>query len=618
MMNKPKMHTPDLTKENIAKLAELFPHCVTESRDEAGNLQKAIDFDQLRQVLSDHVIEGPRERYHLNWPGKGNALLAANAPIAKTLRPCREESVGFDTTQHLFIEGDNLDALKLLQETYLNRVNAIYIDPPYNTGNDLIYDDDFAESIDGYLAKSYQRSEEGIPLVANPESKGRFHSDWLSMLYPRLTIAARLLSDDGVIFISIDDCEVANLRRMCDEIFGRDAWIATFVWKSRQNKDNRPEKGASIDHEYVLCYGSRVRGDKRNHDQYTNPDNDLRGPWASANMVGLATRDRRPNLHYDLIDPATRINYGCPAMGWRYDPTTMKKLIGEKRILWPSSPQGRPRRKSFLSELSSEFTGVSSIIGDGVFTRDGTSDITKLFSFRAMDFPKPVALIVEILQQAMGTDGVVLDFFAGSGTTAHAVMSLNGQDGGTRRYIMVQLREQCDEQSESFKSGLATIADIAKERIRRAGEQVKRDAGLNGTALDVGFRVLKVDSSCMKDVYYRPDQVKPELLGGYVDNIKQDRTDEDLLFQVLLDWGVDLSLPIKTEKVVGKNVLFVDENALAACFEPDIDEDFVKALATRKPLRAVFRDAGYGGDDVKINVEQIFKQLSPGTEVKTL
>ena len=626
-MDKLKLHTPDFTQENIAGLAELFPNCVTEAQSEDGSIKRAIDFDQLRQELSDHIVDGPRERYHLNWPGKREALLAANAPIAKTLRPCPEESVDFDTTKNLFIEGDNLDALKLLQETYLNKVKMIYIDPPYNTGNDFVYDDDFSENASGYFRRSNQTSESGGRLVANTEANGRFHSDWLSMMYSRLKLARNLLRDDGLIFISVDDNELHNLRKMGDEIFGSDKFIASFVWKSRQNKDNRTTTGASIDHEYILGYGKSIRGERRKRDQYTNPDNDSRGDWSSANMVGIATKDRRPNLHYALIDPETSINYGCPEMGWRYDRNTMSKLIAEKRILWPSSPDGRPRRKAFLSELESEFTGVSTIIGEGVFTRDGTSDVRNLFDANVFSFPKPVRLMQMLVEQSTSDSDIVLDFFAGSGTTAQAVMAQNIADGGNRQTILVQLPEFLDSANPDQKTAAdfcvsigrsPTIAELTKERVRRAGKKIKEEAGFEGQNLDIGFRVLKVDTSNMKDVYYKPDAVKKHELFDHIENIKEDRSPEDLLFQVLLDWGVDLSLPIAGEQIDGKTVFFVDQNALAACFDTGITEELVKKLAARKPLRAVFRDSGFGSDAVKINVEQIFKLISPGTEVKAI
>jgi len=618
-MEKLKLHSPDFTQENIAKLAELFPNCVTESKADDGTVKSTIDFEQLRQELSTSVVEGPQERYQLNWPGKREALLTANAPIAKTLRPCREESVDFDTTQNLFIEGDNLDALKLMQETYLNKVTMIYIDPPYNTGNDFVYADDFAEDSKAYLERSNQKDDQGKRLVANTESNGRFHSDWLSMIYSRLKLARNLLCEDGAIFISIDDGEIANLRKACDEIFGEEKFVGQFIWKSRQNKDNRSKNGASIDHEYVVVYGKTIRGADRNLIGYSNLDNDPRGDWASANMVGLATADRRPNLHYDLVDPATGTNYTCPPMGWRYDRKTMATLIAEGRILWPAAPEGRPRRKAFIKDFSSEQTGYSSIVGRDIYTRNGTADIEDLFARRVMDFPKPVSLIRELVQQAaIDKNGVILDFFSGSATTAHAVMALNAEDGGKRRFIMVQLPETCEEQSEAYKAGYKTIVEIGKERIRRAGKKIKEKNTLTAPDLDIGFRVLKIDTSNMKDVYYAPDAVAQSDLLGQVNNVREDRTPEDLLFQVLLDWGVDLALPITQETITGKNVFFVDGNALAACFETGITEEFVKALAARHPLRAVFRDAGFGSDSVKINIEQIFKLISPTSEVKSI
>ncbi len=620
-MEKMKMHSPNLTQENIARIRELFPGCVTEAQGDDGKLRLAVDFDQLRQELSESIVEGPQERYHLNWPGKREALLTANAPIARTLRPCREESVDFDTTKNLFIEGDNLEALKLLQETYLGKVKMIYIDPPYNTGNDFIYEDDFAENADEFLKRSNQKDEEGNRLIANTEANGRFHSDWLSMMYPRLKLARNLLRDDGVIFVSIDDGEISNLRKMCNEIFGEDKFIAQLIWKSRQNKDNRTKNGVSIDHEYVIAYGKTMRGDDRDLRGYSNPDNDPRGDWTSANMVGLATADRRPNLHYDLVDPATGINYGCPSMGWRYDKNTMARLISEDRILWPSSPDGRPRRKSFLSELSSERTGYSSIIGSDIYTRNGTADIGELFDKRVMDFPKPVDLVKELINQAdLKQDDIVLDFFSGSATTAHAAMKLNAEDGGNRAFLMVQLPEPCDEKSEAFKAGYKTIAEISKERIRRAGKKILEGECHEDWNKDVGFRVLKIDSSNMADVYYTPDSIEQGQLKIFTDNIKPDRKPEDLLFQVLLDWGVDLSLPIRKETIQGKTVFFVNQPPydLIACFDTGVNEDLVKELARFEPLRVVFRDTGFVSDAVKINVEQIFKQLSPGTEVKSI
>jgi len=617
MMEKLKLHTPDRVSGNIQQLAALFPNCVTEARDDHGKVVLSVDFDQLRQELSDHVVDGLRERYHLDWPGKRDAMLAANAPVAKTLRPCRGESIDFDTTRNLFIEGDNLDALKLLQETYLNQVKVIYIDPPYNTGNDFLYDDDFAADSDEYLRRSIQVDERGNRLQLNTDSNGRFHSDWLSMLYPRLKLAWNLLAEDGLVLVSIDDNEIANLRRLCDEVFGATSFMTTFVWQRRQVADSRNDDRASLDHEYVVCYrkpGAALKGVPIDEEKYSNPDNDPRGPWFSDNLTGVANRKERPNLHYDLIDPKTGASYPpSPSRGWGYAPDSMAQLIAEERILWPKKPDGRPRLKKFLRDAKNRFTGVSSWLSEVGYTTEGTRTIQELFGDKVFPFAKPLSLLHELVSQATpDSSGIVLDFFAGSGTTAHAVMRLNAEDKGTRRFIIIQLPEPTPE------SEYSTIAELTKERIRRAGSKLRTETALTAPGLDVGYRVLKIDSSNMKDVYYSPDESKQRDLLAQVDNIKSDRTPEDLLFQVLVDWGVDLALPIAQETIHEKTVFFVDGNALAACFDSGISDDFVKEIAKRKPLRAVFRDSSYGSDSVKINVEQIFKLLSPSTELRSI
>lgn len=626
-MDKLKMHSPDLTQDNIDKIRAIFPGCVTEAANEDGKIRLAVDFDQLRQELSDSIVEGSQERYHLNWPGKREALITANAPIAKTLRPCREESVDFDTTQNLFIEGDNLEALKLLQETYLGKVKMIYIDPPYNTGNDFVYDDDFSESNEEFLKRSAQRDNAGNRMVANTLANGRFHSDWLSMLYPRLKLARNILSESGVIFVSINDKEVSSLKSVCDEVFGSDKFISCFVWKSRQNKDNRNTTNASVDHEYVLCYGDKISGEVRKTTQYSNEDNDSRGPWTSANMVGIATADRRPNLHYDLIHPETMINYGCPDMGWRYEPNTMAKLIKEDRILWPASKDGRPRRKAFLEELKSEVTGFSSVIGSGIYTRTGTADIEELFGVRIFDFPKPVELMKILIAQGSPDEGIIVDFFAGSGATSHSVFAKNAEDGLNRQMITVQLAESLDPANPNQKTAAdfcetngfpQVISELTKERIRRAGKKIIEGKCHPDWNKDVGFRVLKIDSSNMADVFYTPDDTDQAGLFDLVDNIKPDRTPEDLLFQVLLDWGVDLTLPVIRETIMGKTVFFVAGTALCACFDSGITDDLVKTLAARTPMRIVFRDTAFKDDAAKINAGQIFKALSPATDVKAI
>ena len=622
-MEKLKMHSKDLSQDNLAKIQAAFPNCVTERQNAQGQIELAIDFDLLRQELSANIVEGPQERYRLDWPGKREAMLTANAPIAKTLRPAREESVNFDDTENLFIEGDNLDALKLLQETYLGKVKMIYIDPPYNTGNDFIYEDDFAENTEEFLQRSNQKDEQGNRLVSNPESSGRFHSDWLSMMLPRLKLARNLLKDDGIIFCSIDDNEHDNLKKLLNEVFGEKNFIGSFVWKSRQNKDNRSMTGASIDHEYIVCYSKSnehraLRGSERNLQQYKNPDNDPRGDWASGNMVGLLPEDQRPNCHYDLVDPSSGVNYGKPEMGWRYDQVTMKRLIAENRILWPSSPEGRPRRKVFLSELKDEYTGFSSIIAENIYTRHGSAEVGSLIGKGVFDFPKPTALISELIEQTTVNDDLILDFYSGSGTTANAVFKSNAIDGYNRKFIAIQISELCKDLSSAKKIGYKTIAEISKERIRRAGAQILEGECHEDWNKDIGFRVLKVDTSNMQDVYYQPQQLDQNDLFASVDNIKSDRSSEDLLFQVLLDWGVDLTLPIRRESIQGKEVFIVDDNALVACFEQGISEELIHELAALNPLRAVFRDNGFASDAVKVNVTQIFKQRSPITEVKSI
>lgn len=628
-MDNLKMHTPNKADENFKKLAELFPNAVTETIDENGVVVRAIDKDVLMQEINTHVVDGKEERYQFTWPDKKKSVLLANAPINKTLRPCREESVGKDGTpggfdsENLYIEGDNLEVLKLLQETYLGKIKMIYIDPPYNTGNDFVYEDNFAQSTEEYLANSGQFDDEGNRLVPNTESNGRFHTDWLNMIYPRLKIAKDFLSDDGVVFISINDNEVDNLRKVCDEVFGGSNFVSEFIWKSRQNKDNRNVTGVSIDHEYIICYqkttGLRaLKGGERKTEQYSNPDNDPRGPWASANMVGLLPAEQRPNCHYDLIDPQTGINYGKPEMGWRYDKNTMAKLIAENRILWPATATGRPRKKSFLSEISEVLPGYSSVVGNDIYTRTATAELDKIFNKKYFEYPKPVGIIKDFILQSTQKDSIIIDFFSGSATTAHAVMQQNAEDGGHRKFIMVQLPEKTDEKSEAYKAGYKNICEIGKERIRRAGAKIKEENPLGTQQLDVGFRVLKCDSSNMKDVYYRPDEYEPSLFESLTDNIKADRTPEDLLFQVMLDLGVLLSSKIEETVIAGKKVFQVEDNFLIACFDDQVTEEVITEVAKRKPYYFVMRDSSMANDSVAANFEQIFATYSPDTVRKVL
>ena len=620
-MDKLRMESPDMTAQNIDRIAALFPNCITEMLDEEHSTpekkvyKRAINFELLKQMLSPDVVDGD-EAYEFTWVGKKAAIVEANKPIRKTLRPCVEESKDWDTTENLYIEGDNLEVLKLLQESYLGKVKMIYIDPPYNTGNDFIYADDFMRSQEEENQQMGMYDEDENRLFKNTDTNGRFHSDWCSMIYSRLMLARNLLTEDGVIFISIDDNEVTNLRKVCNEVLGEGNFIAQFIWQSRQNKDNRNISGVSIDHEYIICYskqcGQRTfRGTERKTELYNNPDDDPRGPWTSANMVGLATKDARPNLHYDLINPYDGINYGCPTKGWRYDRNTMKRLIEENRIIWPDSPTGRPRKKSFLFELSDNLPGYSSVFSSGVYTNTATKELASIFDGYLFDFPKPVEIIRQLIQQVTAPEDIILDFFSGSATTAHAVMQLNAEDGGHRKFIMVQLPEKCDEASEAYKAGYKNICEIGKERIRRAGDKIKSESPLTTQDLDIGFRVLKLDDTNMKDVYYAPDDYDQGMLAGLESNIKDDRTDLDLLFGCLIDWGLPLSLPYKSEKIDGCTVHTYNDGDLIACFDANIPESVVKEIAKRKPLRAVFRDSGFASSPEKINVFEIFKLYMP-------
>ncbi len=628
-MEKLKLHTPDRISENVAKLAELFPSCVTEARDDNGKLTRSIDFDQLRQELSDHVVDGPRERYHLDWPGKREAILTANAPIAKTLRPCREESVDFDSTKNILIEGDNLDALKLLQETYLGKVNLVYIDPPYNTGNDFIYDDDFAEDADAYFLRSNQRDESGSRMVANTDANGRFHSDWLTMIYPRLRLAKTLMADAGVIFVSIDDNELHNLREVMNELFGTENFIATIIWQKVFSPKNSA-RHFSADHDYVVVYAKSadiwtpnlLPRTQEMDARYTNPDQDPRGPWTSGD---LSARNYYGEGTYPVTCPSGRVIDGPPpGRYWATSPKKFDELNKDNRISWGPDGDSVPRLKRFLSEVKSgripQTIWPHEEVGN---TQEAKKELISTVSFPDSDSvfetPKPTRLIRRILQLAtkVSEEAIVLDFFAGSGSTMAAILDQNAQDGGRRRAILVQVPEPVEALTLG-RGRPTTIADICKERVRNAGLKAKSEAPLQAAYLDVGFRVLKIDSSCMKDVFYTPDESNQGNLLNQIDNIREDRTPEDLLFQVLVDWGVDLALPIAQETIGGKTVFFVDGNALAACFDPDVTDDLVKEIAKRKPLRAVFRDSSYSSDSVKINVEQIFKLLAPSTEIRSL
>jgi adenine-specific DNA-methyltransferase len=629
-----KMHSPNLVQDHIARLRELFPGCVTETKDEKGIIKLAVDFDQLRQELSESIVEGPQERYRLDWPGKREALLLANAPIARTLRPCRKESIDFDTTKNLFIEGDNLDALKLLQENYLGKIKMIYIDPPYNTGNDHVYEDDFSEKTDNYLRRSNQKDGEGSRLVANTAANGRFHSDWLSMMYSRLKLALNVISDDGLIFISIDDNEVQNLRRICDEIFGEENFIDPIIWKKRYGGGAK-EKFLVALHEYILVYAKQKESldnfliplpDESIKRYYKNSDENfnIRGPYRTHPLEAMKSFDTRENLNFPI--PAPDGTQVWPKRQWRWGEDRVKVALARNEIEFGKDRSGNwiLSSKQYLNDADGEVRGTKpfSIIDD-VFTQHGTNEILEIFgNAKVFDFSKPSSLIRKLITIGLNgsNEGVILDFFAGSSATAHAVMQLNAEDGGNRQFIMVQLPEPCEEKSEAFKAGYKTIAEISKERIRHAGSKILQGECHKDWNKDIGFRILKIDTSNMADVHYSPDALGQAHIDSLIDNIKPDRTAEDLLLQVMLDWGVDLALPIAHQVIQGKEVFLVDGNALAACFDAHggVDEPFVKELAQLQPLRVVFRDAGFKDSAMKINVEQIFKLLSPSTEVKCL
>lgn len=620
-MDKMQMQSIDLTAQNVDKIAALFPNCVTEAADENGRLRRAINFDMLRQMLSGEVIEGD-EAYDFTWVGKKAAIVEANTPTRQTLRPCPEESVDWDNTENLYIEGDNLAVLKLLQQSYLGKVKMIYIDPPYNTGNDFIYRDDFAQSADEYAEESGQLDEEGNRLFRNTDSNGRFHSDWCSMIYSRLLLARNLLTDDGVIFISIDDNEVENLKKICDEVFGTQCFLATFVWKRRSSSQLDKSK-CSTDHEYVLSYRMKsftsLRGIDKDYKGYSNPDNDPRGPWTTGDLTVGMTGDMRPNQYYDLVDPKTgkvyKPNYNRV---WSYIPESMAALIADNRIVFPEDTSKRPMKKRFASELDSGTNPQSTWMENVGMNTEATKQMYDLFGKSFFSYTKPESLVKSLILQATDSDSIVLDFFSGSATTAHAVMHLNSEDGGHRKFIMVQLPETCDEKGEAYKAGYSTICEIGKERIRRAGQKIKDESPLTTQDLDTGFRVLKLADSNMNDVYFSAGEYTQDMLTMMESNIKSDRTDLDLLFGCLIEWGLPLSMPYTSENIDGCTVHTYNDGDLIACFDENVPESVIKTIAKRKPLRAVFRDSSFADSPAKINVGEIFKMLAPDTKIKVL
>lgn len=618
-MDKLKMQSLDVIGSNIKKIQQLFPNCVTERLNKDGKSELAIDFEKLQAELSNEIIVEGEERYQFTWPDKRAANRLANTLTTMTLRPCREESVNFDHTQNLYIEGDNLDVLKALRETYLGKVKMIYIDPPYNTGNDFVYNDDFAQSRGEFEETSGLFDEEGNqtidPMQRNTESNGRFHTNWLNMIYPRLKVARDLLAEDGAIFISIDEHEHSNLVFIMNEIFGEVNYIDSIVWNKKASAKGVPPQSMMVNvHEYIVVYrkniGFKFIGEKRDaeKDGFKNPDNDPRGPWRESNIKSTTKPIEEA---FTIVDPNTGKQY---TNTWAFSKESLNKMISEGRILWK---ENLPKQKEFMYELTNENKALKS--SWGVFDAQSTTVYLKhLIPEVKFDNPKPINLMNYLLEVALDGNATILDFFSGSATTAHAVMQLNAEDGGNRKFIMVQLPEKTDEKSEAYKAGYKNICEIGKERIRRAGKKIKEDnkdkEGIE--KLDTGFRVLKLDSSNMEDVYYTPQEFTMQSL--FNENVKADRTGEDLLFQVMLDLGIELSAKIETQQIAGKTVYLVDDNYLVACFDRDVTEAAITEIAKLHPIYFVMRDASAANDNVIDNFEQLFEAYSKDTVRKIL
>ena len=640
-MDKLRMQSSNGVEDNITKIAQLFPDCVTETVDERnGQPKHLINFEKLKQNLSDSVISERAERYQFTWPDKSKAILLANSPINATLRPCREDSVDFDNTQNLYIEGDNLDVLKCLKETYLHKVKMIYIDPPYNTGNDFVYEDDFAQSSEEYLANSGQFDEQGNRMFTNAESNGRFHTDWLNMIYPRLKVARDLLTDDGVIFISIDDNEVENLRKVCDEVFGERNFVGNIIWQSRTSISNDDE--ISTNHNHTIIYSKKREelkfgGEDIDESDYINPDNDPRGPWKlvpiDANHVGGDT-------NYPIRNPKTGVDYYPPnGRIWCYNKATLENLMKDNRIKFGITDESSPKRKLFLYERKAKGDSKtpSSLLLDAGTTKSGTTEIMSLFdNKKVFDYPKPTTLIMRLMQYGYLKDNdIIMDFFSGSGTTAHATWMYEINRKIKAKFILVQLPEDLDkallfastDAKKTIRCAISLLdelqmphllTEVAKERIRRAGKKIKEESPLTTQDLDTGFRVLKLDSTNMQDIYYSPKDISQADLFSQVDNVKPDRTGEDLLFQVMLELGATLDSKIETTMVAGKTIYNVAEGYLVACFDPDVTDDVVKYIAQMQPTYAVLRDTCMKDDSTATNFEQIFKTYSPDTVTRIL
>ncbi|WP_420914014.1 site-specific DNA-methyltransferase [Bartonella krasnovii] len=621
-MEKLNSTSMDIVEQNIKQFKQLFPEVFSEGK---------IKFDQLQELLGNYIIKD-EDHYNFTWHGKRAASRLAQTPSTGTLRPCKQESIDWDTTQNLFIEGDNLEVLKLLQKSYHRQVKMIYIDPPYNTGNDFVYKDDFKDGVQNYLEMTGQLDAEGKRIGTNSNSAGRYHTNWLNMMYPRLKLARNLLCNDGVIFISIDDNEVANLKKLCDEIFGEENFIAQLIWR-RRAPSGMSENNVSIDHEYVLCYQRNetfeFMGNEKNFNKYQNSDNDPRGPWITGDLTVGMNASMRPNQAYDLIDPKTgNIFPYNPNRVWAYVPESMERLIKEGKVLFPTDTSKRPMLKRFQNELKSNYNPFSSIMTDIVgLNTEATRMIQKILHGNIFDYSKPMSLLMTLLKQIISKNDLILDFFAGSGTTAHAVMQLNAEDGGKRRCISVQLPEPTDTKSEAFKAGYKNIADIGKERLRRAGKKIKEEQSeklnLNANGdLDTGFKVFKLDSSNIKRWEADFDTLDMNLLNA-VDHLKQDRSNEDLLYEILLKYGLDLAVPIETRTTAGKNIYIIGRGALIVCLDEDIDMDLVQGITSLKEelpsevIRVVFKDSSFRDDNVKTNALMNLKRYGI-TDIKSL
>ena len=635
-MYKLNMESKDIMGINIEKIGAIFPQVLTESLDENGRVVKSIDFDKLKQELSNELISG-KESYDFNWVGKRKAIIDSNTPINKTLRPCKNESKNWDTTENLYIEGDNLEVLKLLQESYFNKVKMIYIDPPYNTGKDFIYKDNFTRDKDSYEEEQNIKDEEGNRLFQNTETNGRFHSDWCSMIYARLRLAKNLLKDDGVIFISIDDNEVHNLRNICDEVFGEQNFVCDFIRKTKSTTNDN-KTGVNIQHENCIVYAKEkvkcfLSGEEKDFSRYTNPDNDPSGAWISDNPSA------RTGSSFPIVNPYNgKVDYPPENRQWLFSEASYNKFVTTGKIKFRELIKDGERGfifKRYLKEVKSNIAPVNSLLGvdNEYMNQNATKLINNLFpNIKVFDYTKPLSFMKILIKSGVeqNSNDIILDFFSGSATTAHAVMQLNADDGGNRKYILVQLPEECKQDSEAYQSGYKNICEIGKERIRRAGDKIlsewkeKNNEDLVNSNIqeltppDIGFRVFKVDSSNMKDVYFTPDKYKQENIDWFYSNVKDDRNDLDLLYSVLLECGVELTYPHKTEKIDGNDIHIIGDNDLIACFSDKITEETINAIAYLKPLKAVFKDSSFNTDDQKINLEEIFKLKSSNTIIKVI